>query len=128
MFCACVKPPECSADATCRDAGARPRARQPHTPRSIDMAIQEQQPKQDYKEAKAAAKAAKAYAKAQRPWYKKKRYILSLAAIALIAIVSAASGGSSNTATTASQPTTTAKSAPAQPEAATQTSAPAEKP
>jgi uncharacterized protein DUF5067 len=42
---------------------------------------------------KADAKAAKAYAKAERPWYKKKRWIFSLGLIALIIIVSAVSGG-----------------------------------
>lgn len=42
---------------------------------------------------KAAAKAAKAYAKATRPWYKKKRWIISLAFVALIAVSAAVSGG-----------------------------------
>jgi hypothetical protein len=44
----------------------------------------------DYKQAKAASKAAKAYAKAQRPWYRKKRYIISLA-VAVLAIIGVAS-------------------------------------
>lgn len=43
--------------------------------------------------AKAAAKAAKAYAKASRRWYQKKRWILSIAAVALIAIGSTMGGG-----------------------------------
>lgn len=45
------------------------------------------------RDAKAEAKAAKAYAKAQRPWYKKKRWIFSLGLILLIAVVSAGSSG-----------------------------------
>jgi hypothetical protein len=63
------------------------------------MAVQDREPSlepgqgQDYKDAKAAAKAAKAYAKAQRPWYKKKRYILSLAGILLVVVAAASSGG-----------------------------------
>lgn len=44
---------------------------------------------------KATAKAAKAYAKAQRPWFKKKRFILPLAFV-LIAVISQAAGGSSD--------------------------------
>jgi uncharacterized protein DUF4352 len=46
-----------------------------------------------HKEAKAAAKAAKAYAKAQRPWYKKKRFVLPLGLLLLIVVVAAASSG-----------------------------------
>lgn len=45
------------------------------------------------RDAKAEAKAAKAYAKAQRPWYKKKRWIFSLGFILLIVAVSAGSSG-----------------------------------
>ena len=59
---------------------------------------QQQEPPQDYKNAKAQAKAAKAYAKAQRPWYKKKRYILAIGVVLLIAIiVTASSGGGGST-------------------------------
>ena len=47
----------------------------------------------DAAEAKAQGKAAKAYAKAQRPWYKKKRYILGMGLLALIVIVAVAGGG-----------------------------------
>jgi hypothetical protein len=42
---------------------------------------------------KAHAKAAKAYAKAERPWYKKKRFIIPLALAALLVIIAATSGG-----------------------------------
>lgn len=52
-----------------------------------------QQP--SHADAKAHAKAAKAYAKAQRPWYKKKRWI-GLIAIVLIVIIAASSGGGSD--------------------------------
>lgn len=45
---------------------------------------------------KAAAKAAKAYAKASRPWFKKKRYIGTLALVVIIGIVAATSGGGSD--------------------------------
>lgn len=51
-----------------------------------------QEPPVPPRNAKAEAKAAKAYAKAERPWYKKKRWI---GLILLIVIVVAASGGSS---------------------------------
>lgn len=46
-----------------------------------------------YRSAKADAKAAKAYAKAQRPWWKKKRFILPLGLVLLIVAVSAGSSG-----------------------------------
>lgn len=46
-----------------------------------------------HKEAKADAKAAAAYAKAQRPWYKKKRFILSLGLLLLIIVIAAGSSG-----------------------------------
>lgn len=52
--------------------------------------------KTETKEAKAQAKAAKAHAKALRPWYKKKRFMVPLVAIALIAMISVASGGSTD--------------------------------
>jgi ABC-type Na+ efflux pump permease subunit len=45
------------------------------------------------KEAKAEAKAAKARAKALRPWYRKKRYILTILLVVIIGIVAATSGG-----------------------------------
>lgn len=49
------------------------------------------------RDAKAELKAAKAYSKAQRPWYKKKRWILSLGFILLIVAVSAGSSGGGGT-------------------------------
>ena len=60
----------------------------------------------DYRDAKAQAKAAKAYAKAQRPWFKKKRFIL-LIAVGLIASIYAmtSGGGDSTDATTRSSDT-----------------------
>lgn len=57
-------------------------------------------PAGDYKDAKAQAKAAKAYAKAQRPWFKKKRFILPIALIAIIAIAAGTSGGGDTASTT----------------------------
>lgn len=45
---------------------------------------------------KAAAKAAKAYGKAQRPWYKKKRFIIPLVFIALVVVVAALSDTEQN--------------------------------
>lgn len=80
----------------------------------------------DPKQARAVAKAAKAHAKALRPWYKKKRFILSGVIVLLIIIIVAASSGSkspsrspdtqaaakstgsSGPSTTAASPTTTA--------------------
>jgi hypothetical protein len=51
-----------------------------------------------HRDAKAEARAAKAYAKAQRPWWKKKRFILPLGLVLLIALVSvSASGGGGGT-------------------------------
>ena len=49
-----------------------------------------------YRDAKAQAKAAQAYAKAQRPWWKKKRFIIPLGLVLLIALISAGSGGGDN--------------------------------
>jgi hypothetical protein len=49
-----------------------------------------------YKDAKAQAKAAKAYAKAQRPFYRKKRFIVPAALIAVVVIAMAMSGGGSD--------------------------------
>ena len=75
--------------------------------------------------AKAEAAAAKAYAKAQRPWFKKKRFILPLAFVAIM-IVAGVSGGGDDTKTvatdTGSDPSASV-SAPAD-EAAEESSAP----
>jgi hypothetical protein len=60
---------------------------------------------------KAEGKAAKAYAKAMRPWYKKKRWILSLGLILLIVVASIAGGGGDT-----SQPATDAPEATPQSE------------
>jgi hypothetical protein len=54
------------------------------------------EPPPNRRDAKAELKAAKAYAKAHRPWYKKKRWIISLGLILLIVLVSVASSGSSD--------------------------------
>lgn len=51
------------------------------------------------KDTKADYKAAKAYHKAQRPWFKKKRWILSLGLLIVIVIAVAASGGGSSSST-----------------------------
>ncbi|HSV41773.1 MAG TPA: hypothetical protein VLI04_23610 [Nocardioidaceae bacterium] len=59
---------------------------------------------------KASAKAAKAYAKATRPWYKKKRWIGSIAIVAIVGIGIASSGGGDkkdDPPTSGSQPTDT---------------------
>ncbi len=50
-------------------------------------------PQGGYRDAKADAKAAAAYAKAQRPWYKKKRWIGTIAIVAIVAIAAGSSGG-----------------------------------
>ena len=42
---------------------------------------------------KAHAKAAKAYAKAQRPWYKKKRFMIPLVLVVVVIVIKAAAGG-----------------------------------
>jgi len=60
-------------------------------------------PPEDKRDAKARAKADKAYKKASRPWYKKKRFIFTLALVAIVVIIVASnSGGGSgdNTAAT----------------------------
>jgi hypothetical protein len=71
-----------------------------------------------YGDAKAQAKAAKAYAKAQRPWYKKKRWIGLIVLVVIIAISAASGGGSDDkgdkdaedkTPTSSESPTETAK-------------------
>ena len=51
----------------------------------------------DYRNAKADAKPATAYATSQRPWYKKKRFIVSIAAILFIMIMIVAVAGSGGT-------------------------------
>lgn len=53
----------------------------------------EQQPPESARDAKARAKGEKAYAKAQRPWYKKKRFILPLGLLLLIIIIGVATSG-----------------------------------
>ena len=49
------------------------------------------------REAKAQASAEKAYRKAQRPWYKKKRFIGPLAIVLLIVIISVSTSGGAGT-------------------------------
>jgi len=61
-------------------------------------------PPMDAKSAKAAAKSAQAHAKALRPWYKKKRIILSGLVVLLIVVIVAASSGSKKS-TNAATPT-----------------------
>ena len=51
----------------------------------------------DYRNAKADAKPATAYATSQRPWYKKKRFIVSSAAILFTMIMIVAVAGSGGT-------------------------------
>lgn len=51
-------------------------------------------PPGNYGDAKAQAKAANAYAKAQRPWYKKKRWIALIVLVAIIVISQLAGGDS----------------------------------
>jgi hypothetical protein len=71
------------------------------------------------RDAKAEAKAAKAYYKAQRPWYKKKRWILSLGLILLIAVTGVAvSGGGDTSQPTADPPAATPQSDESSPEPA----------
>lgn len=62
-----------------------------------------QPPPDSPRDAKAELKAAKAYAKAERPWYKKKRFI-ALGLFALIVIISIAGGSSSDPDKAASDP------------------------
>jgi hypothetical protein len=71
------------------------------------------QPEQGYNNAKAEAKAAKAYAKAQRPWFRKKRFIFLaiIAIIALISVISGISGGGGSTTTSTTGDTTSNDSA-----------------
>jgi hypothetical protein len=58
------------------------------------------------RDAKAELKAAKAYAKAQRPWYKKKRWLLSLGFVLLIVAAAAGSSGTTtgDSASTSGEP------------------------
>jgi hypothetical protein len=66
-------------------------------PPNDDSPVQPDAGAPSYKDAKAQAKAAKAYAKAQRPPYKKKRYILPLGFVLLAIAISAGSSGGGNT-------------------------------
>ncbi len=60
------------------------------------------------KEARADSKAAKARAKALRPWYRKKRFIFSIAILVIIGIVVASQAGSKDATTkSSSNPTAT---------------------
>lgn len=56
------------------------------------------------KDAKAEAKAAAARNKALRPWYRKKRYIFSIAIIAIIGLMVATQGSKDETTTNSSSP------------------------
>ena len=56
-----------------------------------------EQPGPGRKDAKAEVKAAKAYAKAQRPWYKKKRWIFSILILLVIVAAAGGSGGGGGT-------------------------------
>jgi hypothetical protein len=69
---------------------------QPPMPPSPPLAPQASEP-QNHRNAKANAKAAKAYAKAQRPWFKKKRFIGLGALVLLVVIIVLANGGSKST-------------------------------
>jgi len=71
-----------------------------------------------HRDAKAQAKAAKAYAKAQRPWFKKKRFIIPGGFVALMMVIAMTGGGGSeepavadDTSTTAAAGSTKAQSA-----------------
>ena len=65
------------------------------------MSHPQQPPFADPRAAKAAAAAEKAYRKAQRPWFKKKRFVLPIAfLVLLILLVSLSGGGDGPVATT----------------------------
>lgn len=64
-----------------------------------------------YRDAKAQVKAAKAYAKAQRPWYKKKRFMIPLVLAVIVVIASVSSQGSDDATTTADSSSDTGSSA-----------------
>jgi hypothetical protein len=61
-----------------------------------------------YKDAKAQAKAAKAYAKAQRPWFKKKRFVIPGAFVALMVVTQMGGGASDEPAVASSSSSDTA--------------------
>lgn len=61
-----------------------------------------------YRDAKAQAKAAKAYANAQRPWFKKKRFVIPGAVVALMVVIQMGGGGSEDPAVAASGDTNSA--------------------
>ena len=63
-------------------------------PRGVPAAPPDSGGPRNHRQAKAEAKAAAAYAKAQRPWYKKKRFILSLGLVILIVAIVAGTSGS----------------------------------
>jgi hypothetical protein len=75
----------------------------PPTPPAYQPPPQAQGPEN----AKASAKAARAYAKAQRPWFKKKRFIGLGALVILVAIIAATSSGGSKKTPSGSQPAAT---------------------
>lgn len=66
--------------------------------------MSEEEPTQSRRDTKADVKAEKARAKAQRPWYKKKRYVGPLGLLLLIVIVSVAAGGDDGDGEVASDP------------------------
>src|SRR5689334_12349778 len=76
--------------------------------------------------AKAEAAAAKAYAKAQRPWYKKKRFIMPLVLVALMVAAGVCSGGDDTNTVATDTGSDSSSSAPAVADA--ESSTPAEEP
>ena len=70
-----------------------------------------QPPPESPRDPKAELKAAKAYSKAQRPWYKKKRFI-ALGLFVLLVIAGIAGGSGSDSDKTASPPAATSDPAP----------------
>src|SRR5215217_4542599 len=69
---------------------------QHHHPRSYFSMSTTTEPPNTARDARAQAKAEKAYRKAQRPWYKKKRFIIPVLLVLLIIVIAATSGGSDN--------------------------------